>query len=49
MATVIFDESAVLTIPAWVNDLASFRRWAETDEFPQEGRICWLRYTLDPR
>jgi Uma2 family endonuclease len=42
MATVIFDESDVLTIPAWVNDLASFRRWAETDEFPEEGRICWL-------
>jgi Uma2 family endonuclease len=42
MATVIFDESDMLTIPAWVNDLASFRRWAETDEFPEEGRICWL-------
>jgi Uma2 family endonuclease len=42
MATVLFDESEKLTIPTWVADLASFRQWAETDDFPEEGRICWL-------
>jgi Uma2 family endonuclease len=42
MATVFFDETDKVTIPAWVTDLASFRRWAETDDFPEEGRICWL-------
>jgi Uma2 family endonuclease len=42
MATVIFDESDIITIPAWVNDLASFRRWADMSDFPKEGRICWL-------
>ncbi len=42
MATVFFDETEKVTIPAWVKDLASFRRWANTDEFPEEGRVCWL-------
>jgi Uma2 family endonuclease len=41
MATVIFDDAAV-QIPAWVVDLASFRRWWESDEFPEEGRICFI-------
>jgi Uma2 family endonuclease len=42
MATVHFDEIGKVTIPAWVNSLSSFRRWAETDDFPEDGRICWL-------
>jgi Uma2 family endonuclease len=29
-------------IPGWVQDLASFRRWAYSDEFPETGRICYL-------
>jgi Uma2 family endonuclease len=41
MATVRY-ESDKLNIPAWVTDLASFRRWAHSDEFPETGRICYL-------
>jgi Uma2 family endonuclease len=29
-------------IPGWVEDLASFRRWFQSDEFPEIGRICYL-------
>jgi hypothetical protein len=25
-----------------VTDLASFRRWWESDEFPEEGRVCFI-------
>src|SRR4051794_11375429 len=41
MATVLFETEKV-TIPLSVNSLASFRRWVATDDFPEEGRICWL-------
>jgi Uma2 family endonuclease len=41
--TVIYDETSKLTIPSWVVDLPSFRRWVESDEFPEEGRIWFLR------
>lgn len=30
-------------IPLWVTDLESFRRWADSDEFPESGHICYLR------
>jgi Uma2 family endonuclease len=30
-------------VPGWVTDLKSFRRWANSDEFPQSGRICYLK------
>jgi Uma2 family endonuclease len=29
-------------IPAWVVDLASFRRWAYSDDFPERGRFSYL-------
>jgi Uma2 family endonuclease len=35
-------ESEQVSVPGWVKDLASFRRWADSDEFPETGRICWL-------
>jgi Uma2 family endonuclease len=41
--TVIFDRPGKLSIPSWVTDLASFLRWCESDEFPEEGRIWFLR------
>ena len=34
------------TIPAWVGDLASFRTWARSDEFPWEGRFAFLNGLL---
>ncbi len=42
MTTVIVDEKEV-HIPAWVVDLESFRRWADADEFPDTGRIWYLK------
>lgn len=41
MATVVCTEGS-LQIPAWVTDFASFRRWAESAEFPEDGRICFI-------
>src|SRR5260370_20789057 len=29
-------------IPAWVDDLESFRRWARSDEFPERGWFSHL-------
>ena len=38
MSTVIFEEIAV-QIPVWVTDWESFRRWARSEDSPEEGRI----------
>jgi Uma2 family endonuclease len=35
-------ESEQVSVPEWVRDLASFRRWADSDDFPETGRICWF-------
>lgn len=35
-----------VSIPAWVGDLASFRRWATSDERPRRGRFSWIRGRL---
>lgn len=39
MATVLLDQG--IEIPA-IRDLADFRRWALSDEFPQRGRIDYI-------
>jgi hypothetical protein len=31
-----------LTVPSWVTDLDAFRQWADSDDFPETGRICYL-------
>lgn len=31
-----------VTIPSWVKDPASFRQWSTSQEFPPQGRICYL-------
>src|SRR5260370_32445596 len=31
-----------ICIPAWVDDLESFRRWARSDEFPERGWFSYL-------
>jgi Uma2 family endonuclease len=41
MATFVY-ESDEVTVPEWVTDLASFRHWAESEDFPDTGRICFL-------
>lgn len=39
---VVLEEQAVV-VPEWVNDLESFRRWSDNEEFPEAGQICYLR------
>lgn len=31
-----------VTVPEWVNDLESFRRWADSDDFTEKDRVSWL-------
>lgn len=40
--TTFFSDRGEVTIPAWVTDLPSFRRWARTDDFPEKIRVCFL-------
>lgn len=35
------DEDRV-TLPEWVDDLESFRRWTDDDAFPEHGKISFL-------
>ena len=44
MKTIVISEQA--TIPVWVHDLASFRRWAHSDDFPEQGRCAYLNGNL---
>ncbi len=37
---IVYPESVI--IPSWVIDLASFRRWHDSESFPETGRICYL-------
>jgi Uma2 family endonuclease len=41
MVTII-DESRAVSVPEWVKDLDSFRRWTDEDDFPDEFRVWWL-------
>lgn len=40
MRAAVIEES--VCIPEWVRDLTSFRRWADSKQFPQEGRVSYL-------
>jgi Uma2 family endonuclease len=42
MITVI-SESKQVSVPTWVVDLESFRRWADADDFPEDGRVWYLK------
>jgi Uma2 family endonuclease len=42
MVTVLH-ESLKVSIPDWVVDLESFRRWADADDFPENGRVWFLK------
>jgi Uma2 family endonuclease len=35
-------ESDQVSVPGWVTDRESFRRWADGEDFPETGRICCL-------
>jgi Uma2 family endonuclease len=44
MVPILFEET--FRIPATINDLESFRRWARSDDFPEHGRFAFLRGEL---
>jgi Uma2 family endonuclease len=35
-------DAGIITIPPWVTDYKSFCRWADSDFYPEEGRICYI-------
>jgi Uma2 family endonuclease len=39
----ILSESEEFHIPSWVTDLRSFRRWSDQEDFPDTGRIWYIR------
>jgi Uma2 family endonuclease len=41
MSTVFIEEK--VRVPEWVKDLGSFREWAHSPEFPERGRISYLK------
>jgi Uma2 family endonuclease len=41
MPTLVVDNDRV-SIPCWVVDLESYRRWFHSDEFPEAARICFF-------
>jgi Uma2 family endonuclease len=43
MITIYVDEGTEVTVPEWVTDIESFRRWTDSDGFPEQGNTWWLR------
>jgi Uma2 family endonuclease len=43
MITVINEYNCVVSIPSWVVDLESFRRWADAEDFSEDGRAWYLK------
>src|SRR5215469_3896363 len=37
------NEADQVSVPSWVTDLESFRRWADADAFPENARIDYLQ------
>jgi Uma2 family endonuclease len=44
--TVIQPQDEAIHVPHWVRDLASFRRWAKSEEFPSRGWYAYLNGQL---
>ena len=42
MAVTVISADGTISVPGWVVDIDSFRRWTDSDDFPQDGRIWWL-------
>jgi len=36
-------EDVQVVIPNWVTNIDAFRRWVDADDFPENGRIWWLK------
>ena len=41
--SIILTEGQEVHVPSWVVDLPSFRRWSDQDDFPDTGRIWYIR------
>jgi Uma2 family endonuclease len=41
--TRVFVNEMELHVPGWVVDIESFRKWTDTEEFPDHGHVWWLR------
>src|SRR6266542_2498095 len=41
MSTIVVDRESI-RIPPWVQDLESFHRWIDSDDFPEKVRVCYL-------
>jgi Uma2 family endonuclease len=39
----VLTEDQEVNIPSWVVDLVSFRRWSDQEDFPDTGRIGYIR------
>jgi Uma2 family endonuclease len=39
---VLYTEERQVSVPAWVDDLESFRRWSDSSAFPEDGRIDFI-------
>ena len=39
----VMNEEDQVIVPGWVTDLESFSRWTETDAFPEQGNIGFLK------
>jgi Uma2 family endonuclease len=39
----VLDQSRQVSVPDWVLDLESFRRWADADDLPEHCRIWYLK------
>jgi Uma2 family endonuclease len=42
VSTIIVDYGELIDIPGWVSNFKSFRRWFQSGEFPETGRICFI-------
>src|SRR5262245_35719641 len=39
---VSYTEERQVSVPSWVDDIQSFRRWSDSDAFPEDGRIDFI-------
>ena len=42
MAVTVISEVGTMSVPGWVVDIESFRRWTDAEDFPEQGCIWWL-------
>src|SRR5690349_19159351 len=43
LRTTVIGPRQAVRVPGWVSDLASFRRWALSDEVPEKTRLSYFR------